>query len=234
MHSNLQSFRVFMHSGCAKHPCPSFGMQTGIINGRQALCCDSIREKRINMRKLSILLVAVFAFTSVLFAQQDSQESTPATKSELFAGYSYLHSNLQNESLGSAGLNGLTLQYTRFVLNNVGITADVTRATASNIQQGQNSVTRYTYLFGPTYEVRSNSALTPYVHVLFGSDHERFDVSQEYDVSTNSLAIAFGGGFDANMNNHIAFRLGQFDLIHTNHTTGENHFRYSAGVVFKF
>jgi opacity protein-like surface antigen len=192
----------------------------------------------MNLRKLSILLAAVFAFSTVLFGQQDSQDQDAQTftpKGEIFAGYSFLHSGLQNESLSSGNLNGVTLQATGYILHsNFGITADVTRSGATDIQQSGIDVTRYTYLFGPTYALRTNSAVTPFVHVLFGEDHERFDISNLPNYSTNSFAEAFGAGFDARLTSHIAVRLGQFDYIHTSHTGGESAFRYSAGLVIKF
>lgn len=211
------------------------GMQTGVITGSQAGCLLNTGRNLIDMRKVLVLFTVVFALATVSFGQQQDEPKEFSPKGEVFVGYSYVHSDLRNLSLDSRGMNGASLQATGFLHNTLGVTADVTLVKASNVQDESGvNVVRYLYLFGPTYEVRNGSPVTPFVHVLFGEDHERLSISQFGDTSTNSFATAFGGGFDAHVTDHLAVRLGQFDYIRTSHTDGENHFRYSGGVVIKF
>lgn len=184
------------------------------------------------MRKLLVLLAAVLAFSTVVFAQQQDELETP--KGEFFAGYSYMRSNLQNDSLGTVGLNGISLQGTAYLLGNLGVTADVTRGAGSNVAESGIDVHRWTYLFGPTYSLHTASQVTPFVHVLFGLDHERFSSLPAPDYITHSLAADFGGGIDVRLADRVSLRLAQLDYIHTDHSSGENAFRYSAGLVFKF
>ncbi len=187
------------------------------------------------MRKLIVVLMSVIVLCSVAFAQQQEEEQAPVNpKKELFAGYSYVHSGLQNYGLGSAGLSGELLQATYFLHGNLGARADVMRATGTNVAQSGVNVSRYTYLFGPVYAVRSDSTFTPFAHVLFGMDHERFSVSYLGETITKSFAAALGGGVDAKLGEHFAVRAGQLDYIHTSHGGGENHLRYTAGLVIRF
>jgi len=187
------------------------------------------------MRKLTVLFAAFFAFSAVLFAQQESRDVPEAPKGELFAGFSYMHSNLQNyDPLNTENLTGETLQATVYVRHRLGVTADVTRATGSNLSQSGISATRYLYLFGPTYAHQTSSSFTPFVHALFGEDHERFSVSYLGDTTSTSFAADFGAGVDVQMTDHWSLRPAQIDLIHTSHNGGESHFRYTAGLVYRF
>jgi hypothetical protein len=187
------------------------------------------------MRKLLILLVAFFALGTVLFAQQESQDVPEAPRAELFAGFAYMHTNLQNyDPLNTENLTGETLQATVYLRQRIGITADVTRATGSNLSQSGVNATRYLYLFGPTYALQTSSSVTPFAHLLFGEDHERFSVSNLGDTISTSFAEDAGAGFDVQMTDHWSIRPAQIDFIHTNHSGGESHFRYTAGLVCRF
>lgn len=186
------------------------------------------------MRKLFVLLAVFLAVSTVLVAQQESQDVTEP-KAEIFAGYAYVHSNLQNfDPLTTEGLNGETLQGTFFLRPRLGVTADITRAQGSNLAQSGVGVTRYTYLFGPTYALQTDSSVTPFAHVLFGEDHERASISNAADLYSNSFAEDIGIGFDVSMTDHLSIRPAQIDLFHTNHSGGESNFRYSAGVDLRF
>jgi peptidoglycan-associated lipoprotein len=66
--------------------------------------------------------------------------------------------------------------------------------------------------------------------------------------SSNSFAMAFGGGVDVGLTRHIAIRAAQLDYLRTqysptealafglstNSNSRQNSFRYSGGIVFNF
>lgn len=186
------------------------------------------------MRKLLVLLMAVFAFSPLVFAQQDLEDLPDQPKAELFVGYSYMRSNLENDSISTSGLNGINLQLTPYVYGNLGITADVTRGSGSNVAQSGINVYRWSYLFGPTYSWHTTSSLTPFVHALVGLDHERFSNQPAPDYISKSLGVDVGGGLDIRLADRVQLRLAQIDLLHTNHNSGQNAFRYATGLVFRF
>jgi hypothetical protein len=188
------------------------------------------------MSKHLVVFAAVLVLSSFSFGQQQQQQDAPdAPKAEIFAGYAYERTNLQNyDPLSTESINGETVQATVYLNRSIGVTADVTCATGTNLAQSGVNIVRYTYLFGPTYAFRISSSVTPFVHVLFGEDHERSSSIFLPDISSNSFSEDFGGGLDVKLVDHVALRLAQVDLMHTNHSGGENHFRYGAGVVFRF
>jgi hypothetical protein len=194
------------------------------------------------MRKLFVLLAAIFAFSTILFGQQTSPaEEAPKDlpKTEVFAGFSYMHTNLNNFGLGTGSVHGETAQVTRYVLGNIGLTGDVSRNTGINVAQSGENVYRWTYLFGPTYALRTDSSFVPFVHVLFGADHERLSIpylnaGMNGDTYSTAFAASLGGGIDVRVSDHLAARLAQIDYIHTSHSGGESAFRYGVGLVVKF
>lgn len=183
------------------------------------------------MRRFIVLVAAVITFAAIAYAQDGAD--TP--KGELFIGYNVQHSNLANESLGTTNLSGANAQATVFMRKNLGITADVSYAFGDNVLQSGENARRLTYLAGPTYALHTESSVTPYIHALFGLDHERISIPNFTDFTDNAFAFALGGGFDFKLAQHIAVRPVQLDYIRTDHdSSGQNNFRYSAGVTFKF
>jgi hypothetical protein len=64
---------------------------------------------------------------------------------------------------------------------------------------------------------------------LFGAAH-----INDQEATDTSFATAIGGGFDYRLIHGLALRL-QADDIHTNFfSIGENHFRFSTGIDFRF
>ena len=91
------------------------------------------------------------------------------------------------------------------------------------------------YLFGPRVTYRSYGRLTPFAHVLLGGQRDTFSVSGAGSASTNSFAMALGGGADYEMNGHVAIRLIQVEYFYT-HFGGnrQNNARIEAGIVYRW
>jgi hypothetical protein len=192
------------------------------------------------MRKFLVVLATLFVFNAVVFAQQQQVAAPDLEKSNLMIGYSFAHAGLQNDGLGSSAMSGENVQFTRFITDTWGITADVSRISHDNVQQSGVNAHRWAYLFGPTYAIRTpDSSVVPFAHVLFGYDHERFSIpylnaGAPGDTYSTGLAFGFGGGIDVRVGDHVSARLAQVDYIRSAHGNGENAFRYTAGLVFKF
>jgi len=91
---------------------------------------------------------------------------------------------------------------------------------------------RFTVLFGPRVSV-SIGKFTPFGHVLVGAGHVT-DSGSGLSSSDTSLATAIGGGLDYKLIKGIAWRF-QGDELHTRFFGGgQNHFRFSTGIVFRF
>jgi opacity protein-like surface antigen len=94
---------------------------------------------------------------------------------------------------------------------------------------------------GPKFAMRSSERVTPFVHALFGLDHGKlaYDVSgtETYsnDEKSDGIGIAVGGGFDVNLGDTVALRLGQVDYYLTRHNEEFlKNVDFSAGIVFRF
>lgn len=191
------------------------------------------------MRKILVLLATLFALSAALFAQE-IQAPPELPKYDLMIGYSFAHANLSDQGLGGTGMKGPSVQLTRYLNDNWGITADITRLTKDNVQESGENAFRWSYLFGPTYAVRSSESNSmPFAHVLFGYDHQRISIpglnhGDPGDFYSGGFAFDMGAGFDMKASEHLSLRLAQFDYFYTKHSSGENGFRYTAGLVWKF
>ena len=95
-------------------------------------------------------------------------------------------------------------------------------------------------LGGPRFAFRTER-VTPFVHALFGMDRGKVnsvlagtetDSSEEEDTG---LGIVVGGGFDLNLGDTVAIRLGQVDYYLTRHDEDFlNNISFSGGIVFRF
>jgi hypothetical protein len=173
---------------------------------------------------LAILLAAVIA-----------QAQIP-TSGNIFVGYSYS----QTRPNTAVGLNGWEGSLEGKFLPWIGLVADfgagygtnniarpITCPTPGCLPVSQ-SVRRYTYLFGPRVSIPIRR-FTPFAHALFGAAH-----INDQEATDTSFATAIGGGFDYRLIHGLALRL-QGDDIHTNFfSIGENHFRFSTGIDFRF
>jgi len=202
------------------------------------------------MHKLAC--VVSVALLSVLAAQAQSE----APKATVYGGYSYL----RNGGNGANGWNGqATFNLNRFF----GITADVAGnyrniASFSPVPGFSTSANQhlYTYLFGPTVTgTFGNSAV--FAHALFGAARSSSSAGISLPLvggissgvsSATAFAMAFGGGVDLGISRHVAIRVAQIDYVRTQFSSldalstglstsrggGQNSFRYSGGVVFRF
>ena len=108
----------------------------------------------------------------------------------------------------------------------------------------------FQYFFGPTINLPMKK-VTVFGEVLFGQNNTNGYAQLSNAIiagggkinavaTQHPFALAVGGGFDVNMNKHIAFRLGEFDYLMTRYTNpftstnNQNNFRYLGGIVFKF
>jgi len=91
------------------------------------------------------------------------------------------------------------------------------------------------YLFGPRVTYRSYGSLEPFAHVLLGGQRITASVSGVGSASTNSFAMALGGGADYKLTEHFALRLIQVEYLYT-HFGGarQNNARIEAGIVYRW
>ena len=219
------------------------------------------------MRLRAILFSALLSLPMLSFAQQET--SQVATRGTLFGGYSLLHSSndLGSTSIGSSNFNlggslgGWEAQGTYNFTRHFGVTADFSgnsKQLAGFSALGFSAGTRqhmYDMLFGPTVTGYFGKS-SVFGHALFGVALSSLNAGVTAPIvggfsvpldSSNSFAMAFGGGMDIGISRHFAIRAAQVDFIRTNFntldsltgltsgtSTSQNNYRYSGGVIWRF
>jgi len=192
-------------------------------------------------------VIKVLTVACVVVLGSLAQAQVP-TSGNIFVGYSYSGGDVNAPRVGTtagpsagANLNGWEGSLEGKFLPWVGIVADLSGhygshdlpvCTNCNIVPISFSVKRYTFLFGPRVSV-SVGKFTPFAHALIGAGHVR-DEGAGISTSDTSLATAIGGGLDYKLIKGIAWRV-QGDEVHTQFFGhGQDHFRFSTGIVFRF
>jgi opacity protein-like surface antigen len=184
---------------------------------------------------------------SVLWLCAAGTPGQEAPKMELFGGYSYVHM----VDLGTANINGGSGSLSFNFKPWLGAVADV-----GGYDGGDNGLdgALVTYLFGPKIAIR-RGRITPFFQVLLGGAYTSADPPPAVGLlarrraeggvagggefgSSNSFAMAAGGGIDLRASRHIAIRLVQAEYLLTKFQDGisnqQNSTRISAGLVFGF
>ena len=170
--------------------------------------------------------------------------------------------NLNNRNLNGGGFDasfffthmlGVKADMLFYGSTNITTTFPTTVTAHGTIPAGTVSTngTLKTYLFGPIVKARMKH-FEPFGEVLFGVAHTNayaniFTALQNEPGSTfhfqgnqNPFSMAAGGGIDWPVSHAIAIRVAELDYVLTRltnpitSTNNQNHFRYVAGVQFRF
>lgn len=185
------------------------------------------------MRKLAGIALVVFVSAGTAFTQIP-------TSGNIFIGYSYSRSEVA-PGANTVNLNGWEGSLEGKLLPWIGIVVDFGAGYGSSNHflaitcpipgcppRSSTDVRRYTVLFGPRVSIPIGR-FTPFAHALFGVGHANQTGSND-----TSFATAVGGGIDYRLIHGIAWRL-QGDEIHTRFfDRGQDHFRFSTGIDFRF
>jgi hypothetical protein len=213
------------------------------------------------MYKSVKLMVLICLLRLVVAAQEQPKATIFGGYSYLRNGS---NNTLSNNTLGgSNSLNGWEGQGTYNFTPYLGITADVNgmyRTVASfSLLPGLSASANqrlYSFLFGPTVTA-GLGRVSVFGHALFGEAHSSLGAGITLPIigglsqgltGANAFAMAFGGGVDIPLTRHFAIRPAQVDFLRTQFSSadafstglssssngGQNSFRYSAGVVFRF
>lgn len=183
------------------------------------------------MKKLFWLLMCVFVIAPMSFAQDDK-------RAEFFVGYS----NLQAEGLPDRNgpsifltdfferrttLHGVNAEVTGFFSKRFGITGDFSfnrQERDDDLANGLDTIKTDVYYFmgGPTLKFRNDGRVEPFVRVLAGGAHTRFEVSAlrnvtggtvttSFEADSTDFAMGIGGGVDIRLGDKFSLRIFQVD-----------------------
>jgi opacity protein-like surface antigen len=190
------------------------------------------------MRKLSLLLIAVVAFSLSGFAQQ---------RAEVYGGYSLFRLD-QNAAPADRNLNGWDGEIGGKIMPFLSIIGNVSGQYHTQSVLGSDVKTNtYEFLAGPRVSFKMGK-VTPFAHALFGLVRSKADLTNfgGGTVTDNNFGTAIGGGVDLNVAPFLSIRPAKLDYllvktdpnnvtdINGNPISHTNNLRYSAGVVFHF
>ena len=207
------------------------------------------------MRK-AILLTVLIVCSAQLAHAQDGER-----KVEVFGGYSYLNTDLEEPDAPLDrfdNLDGFNVAVTGYVTKRLGLTGDFAAYFRSQTEALPGGTIRFrsrsfNYLGGPQIRLPNHTRVTPFVHVLAGASNNRFAYratatgattpAADVSVSVTDFALALGGGLDVRVNQRVALRLLQVEYnpvflrdrpeLNTQGGRRVDNVRFSIGLVFK-
>jgi len=183
-------------------------------------------------------IVGVLGLACVSLGAADAQQAPALTPQfEVSGTYSYVRANAANSD-GGYNLNGGSASFAYNFSDRFAVVADGGIYRFGGLPSGIDS-TMYTYLFGPRYNFRKVSRVTPFAEVLLGGG--RLNASSGgISAGENGFSMAIGGGLDWPLRHRFSIRLIEADYLLTrfDRVTGtsatQNDVRISAGLVFRF
>jgi opacity protein-like surface antigen len=203
-----------------------------------------MNEEKFSMRKL--ILAAFFIASTASLSLAQTADEYP--RNEFFAGYSYHSAAINTLTIDPqrTSQHGLNLAYTRNVSRHIGLTFDASahfkrESEATTASTFESKRDQYYLLGGVQFAASNGRRVRPFAHALAGASLFRgltTDRSPAGNVFTiddaTSFAMAFGGGLDVRLSEHVAIRLIQADYAPTFFGSGrQDNLRLSFGVVFK-
>jgi hypothetical protein len=199
----------------------------------------------MSRRAYSLVLLAAVASLPVTIAAQDTVPNHLSTPNwELYGGYSYVFSDFGSPSdrLHAHGMNGWDMSLKVPLLGPyLGIKGDVSGVYDTDNAPEFNPRAYY-FLLGPQVTIPFGRSRF-WAHGLVGSSNVEDSALPQLH-TTNQLAVAVGGGFDAGIGRRFAWRFaGDYYNTHWHQTSNTNstiseilnsNGRISTGPVFRF
>jgi opacity protein-like surface antigen len=184
-------------------------------------------------------------------------------KADLTISYSFLRYN-SAQTIPAFTANGGIATFGWNFSNHIAMEAELGGYHNGNVHDYQFDTTTFSYLFGPRISYGRSKRFDPYIHVLFGGQNASTSIAAgsilvvnphatlsngRYSQSTNTWAMAAGGGIDFKLSRGITLRpaqidyyLTRFEAINVTEPVGttnpsarnQNNFRYAAGIQFTF
>ena len=210
------------------------------------------------MKNILCLLALGTLLGLSLYAADESPQA------DLFLGYSFVRYNSAQtipSFTSNGGIGTLAWNFNDYI----GIEAEFGGYHNGNVNNYQFDSTTFSYLFGPRLSWGRSKTVDPYFHTLFGGQYATTSIAADsilvvnpqaiqpsngrYKASTNSFAMAVGGGLDIKLGKSVILRPLQVDYYLTRleapditvpigtsvpSARNQNNFRYAAGVAFNF
>jgi len=211
------------------------------------------------MKRVFCLVVLGSIFGLCALAQEGG-------KADLFLGYSFVRNN-SAQTIPAFTSNGGIGTFAWNFNDYIGMEAELGGYHNGNVNSYHFDTTNFSYLFGPRFSWGRQKTVAPYIHTLFGGQNattsiaassvlvvnpmatDKLSSDGRYKATTNSFAMAVGGGIDIKLGKSFILRPIQVDYFLTRleapdvtvppgtsvpTARNQNNFRFAAGIAFNF
>jgi peptidoglycan-associated lipoprotein len=185
---------------------------------------------------LFVLLLPV----SAAVAQSTAAPAPANPKAELAFTYNWVRTNAPPADCGCFNMNGGTVSFAYHFKPSWAVVAEAGAVVNTNVESTGRDLDLVHFLAGPRYTYANHSRFQPFGQALIGDVHAAGTLAPtEIGLSSSdSFALAAGGGLDINLTPHLALRAVQADyyltLLPNRTSNSQNNLRLSAGVIFRF
>jgi hypothetical protein len=175
----------------------------------------------------------------------EAQQKRYVESADVAATFSFEHAQVALPSGNSFWLKGGSADGSATFWKGLGIAANFTGESASNIQNGVG-LSKVTYMFGPRYTFNTSRYTKQHgTHVfseaLFGGVHafnSIFPTAGTISSTANGFSMQLGGGLDVAIAKGFSLRALELDYVHTNlpnnASNSQNDFRIAFGISYRF
>jgi len=195
------------------------------------------------------LLAGALALTMHAAAQQKPWQRVHVESTDVAATFSLEHAQVALPGGNSFWLKGGSADGSATLWKGLGVAANFTGETASNIQNGVG-LSKIAYMFGPRYIFNTSHYTDRYTkqhgtqvfgEALFGGVHAFNSIFPEAGIvsmTANGFSMQLGGGLDVAIAKGFSVRALELDYVHTNlpnnASNSQNDFRIAFGVSYRF
>jgi len=200
------------------------------------------------MRRMTCKAV-LLAGALVLTMNAAAQQKKHVKSADVAATFSLEHAQVALLNGNSFWLKGGSVDGSATFWKGLGVAANFTGESASNIQNGVG-LSKVAYMFGPRYTFNTSKYSDRYTkkhgtqvfgEALFGGVHafnSVFPESGTVSPTANGFSMQLGGGLDVAIARGFSVRALELDYVHTNlpnnSANSQNDFRIAFGVSYRF
>jgi hypothetical protein len=178
-------------------------------------------------------------------AAQSPTAANATPKVEVSFGYDYVRARTVPAAGCCFNMNGGSASVAASVNKWLSVVGDFGGYYTGNVMNSGDTLSVFSYTFGPRISIRRSERFTPFMQGLFGGGHaggtlytRTFQQGSAPPTARNSFAMVLGGGLDVNVNRHFAVRAFQADWFFSEFPNGftnhQHNLRVTGGVVFRF
>ena len=197
------------------------------------------------MHKIGLGLALAVLLGVVPMAAQSPTAANATPKVEVSFGYDYVRARTVPATGCCFNMHGGSASVAASVNKWLSVAGDFGGYHTGNVRTSSDTLTVFSYTFGPRISLRRSERFTPFVQGLFGGGHaggtlytRTFRQGSAPPSARNSFAMVLGGGLDVNVNRHFAVRAFQADWFFTTFPNGatdhQHNLRVTTGVLFRF